>query len=67
MLLMINGKSTEVTDDNRTLADLITLPEWSGRLMIIERNGEIVSKENYKDTILSEGDRIELVHFVGGG
>lgn len=67
MLLMINGKSTEVTDDNRTLADLITLPEWSGRLMIIERNGEIVSKENYKYTILSEGDRIELVHFVGGG
>lgn len=67
MRLMINGKSTEVTDDNRTLADLITLPEWSGRLMIIERNGEIVSKENYKDTILSEGDRIELIHFVGGG
>lgn len=67
MLLMINGKSTEVTDDNRTLADLISLPEWSGRLMIIERNGEIVSKENYRDTILSEGDRIELVHFVGGG
>lgn len=67
MLLMINGKSTEVTDENCTLADLIRLPEWSGRLMIIERNGEIVSKENYKDTILSEGDRIELVHFVGGG
>lgn len=67
MLLMINGKSTELTDDNRTLADLISLPEWSGRLMIIERNGEIVSKENYKDTLLSEGDRIELVHFVGGG
>lgn len=67
MLLLINGKSTELPDDNRTIADLISLPEWSSRLMIIELNGEIVSKEDYEGILLSEGDRLELVHFVGGG
>ncbi|GGF86093.1 sulfur carrier protein ThiS [Paenibacillus albidus] len=67
MKLLINGKPVESHGDCRTVADLISLPEWSGRLMIIELNGEIISKENYEHILLAEGDRLELVHFVGGG
>ncbi|WP_340012210.1 sulfur carrier protein ThiS [Paenibacillus sp. FSL H7-0690] len=67
MKLLINGKSAECSGGIQTIADLISLPEWSGCLMIIELNGEIVSKENYESTALSEDDRLELVHFVGGG
>ena len=67
MKLSINGKPVESSGNCRTITDLINLPEWAGRLMIIELNGEIVSKEDYENTILREGDRIELVHFVGGG
>ncbi|CAH1204650.1 Sulfur carrier protein ThiS [Paenibacillus auburnensis] len=67
MKLIINGKPGEIADDCRTVADLLSLPQWNKRLVIVELNGDIVGKDNYINTALSEGDRIELVHFVGGG
>ncbi|WP_019912022.1 sulfur carrier protein ThiS [Paenibacillus sp. HW567] len=67
MKLTINGKAGGNAGNCRTVADLLSLPEWNGRLVIVELNGEIVSKDSYGETLLSEGDRIELVHFVGGG
>ncbi|MHA6529602.1 sulfur carrier protein ThiS [Paenibacillus sp. BAC0078] len=67
MKLTINGTAGVYAEECRTVADLLCLPEWNGRLVIVELNGEIVTKDNYGETLLSEGDRIELVHFVGGG
>lgn len=67
MNLIINGKAGTYEADGQTLAELLSMPEWAGRLIIVELNGEIVGRELYGDTKLNEGDRIELVHFVGGG
>jgi len=64
---MINGSVREYADDCKTVADLLNHPDWSGRLVIVELNGEIVSREDYKNTPLIEGDRVEVVQFVGGG
>lgn len=33
----------------------------------VEKNGKIVSRNNYDDTVLEEGDQLEIVSFVGGG
>ncbi|UQZ35937.1 thiamine biosynthesis protein ThiS [Paenibacillus sp. PK3_47] len=67
MNLIINGKTADIEDSCRTVADLLGRPEWEGRLILVELNGEIVGRDIYGDTQLNEGDRIELVHFVGGG
>jgi sulfur carrier protein len=67
MNLMINGSVREYADNCKTVADLLNHPDWSGRLIIVELNGEIVSRENYENTPLTEGDRVEVVQFVGGG
>lgn len=67
MNLIVNGNSRTYEESCRTLADLLNRPEWTGRLIIVELNGDIVGREGYEDTLLSEGDRVELVQFVGGG
>lgn len=67
MKLQINGTVGEYSAACRTVADLLSRPEWSGRLIIVELNGSFVDRENYDTTPLSDGDRIELVQFVGGG
>ena len=67
MNLVINGSVREYTENCRSVADLMNHPDWSGRLVIVELNGQIVSKENYNDTPLTGGDRVEVVQFVGGG
>ncbi|MEF2734888.1 MAG: sulfur carrier protein ThiS [Blautia sp.] len=35
--------------------------------MAVERNGEIIPKSKYEETLLSDGDVLEIVSFVGGG
>ncbi|MNC81845.1 Sulfur carrier protein ThiS [compost metagenome] len=67
MKLTVNGNPGIYEESCRTVADLLGRSEWTGKLVIVELNGEIVSRDVYGDTWLSDGDRIELVHFVGGG
>ena len=50
-----------------TIENLLAHLELDARLVAVEVNLEIVSKTNYSAQKLSEGDRIEIVHFVGGG
>ena len=37
------------------------------RMVVVEHNGEILRREALADVSVNEGDRLELVHFVGGG
>lgn len=67
MNISVNGKTQSVEESCRTLADLLARPEWAGKLVIVELNGELAGREVYGDIVLNEGDRVELVHFVGGG
>ena len=66
MNLFLNGEPASVPDAVTVAAFLESLgmPE---RGVAVERNREIVPKSMYGTTHLAEGDRIEIVQFVGGG
>ena len=66
MQLTVNGETrafTGVTD----VAALVAALGLDGRKVAVERNLEIVPKSRYGATQLADGDRIEIVSFVGGG
>jgi sulfur carrier protein len=67
MTVFVNGKEIVLTRDSNTILSLIERYELNPMVVIVERNKEIVRKESYESTMIEEGDRIELVHFVGGG
>ncbi|CAM4320199.1 sulfur carrier protein ThiS [Paenibacillus phoenicis] len=67
MQVRLNGKETTINESCVTLADLLAEPPWKDRKLLVELNGTVIRKEDYDVTPLSDGDRIELVHFVGGG
>ena len=50
-----------------TIADLVRELELSPEKVAVERNGEIVPRSTLAEAPLAEGDRLEIVHFVGGG
>ena len=50
-----------------TLAGLVEALELAGKRVAIERNGEIVPRSTYPDTLLAGGDKLEVVVAVGGG
>jgi thiamine biosynthesis protein ThiS len=63
--LTINGEAREISA--ATVARLVGELGLDPRKVAVERNLEIVPKSKFEATVLSEGDRIEIVHFIGGG
>lgn len=63
--IVLNGEEKQVSA--ATVTALIDEIGLDGRKVAVERNLEIVPKSQYLGTALSDGDRIEIVHFVGGG
>jgi thiamine biosynthesis protein ThiS len=62
----VNGESRSITDQ-LTLSELVEELSLSPARIAVELNGEVVRRDNWSETVLSEGDRLEVVHFVGGG
>ena len=50
-----------------TVAGLVRVLALDGRKIAVERNREIVPRGRYDATELGQGDRLEIVHFIGGG
>ena len=66
MKLLLNGEE-RVFEAVSTLADLVENLGLDLRKVAVERNLEIVPRSTYADTALVDGDRIEIVTFIGGG
>jgi thiamine biosynthesis protein ThiS len=66
MRLQLNGEPREF-DAPMTVASLVEKLGLDARKVAIERNLEIVPRSAYAATALGEGDRLEIVNFVGGG
>lgn len=65
MRLTLNGKEREAPE-LRTVEELIRHLEIH-RMIVVEHNGEIVSRECYSERAIQDGDVLEIVHMVGGG
>lgn len=66
MKVRLNGQERELPEGT-TLEELIRTLGLSGGRIAVERNGQVVAKARYGGVVLMEGDRLEIVHFVGGG
>jgi thiamine biosynthesis protein ThiS len=66
LLIQLNGESREVRDRS-TLKDLVSELSLAPARIAIELNHLVVRRDQWGETTLAEGDRIEIVHFVGGG
>jgi sulfur carrier protein len=62
----VNGDEREVAA-GLTVAGLLESLGLHPGLVVVERNREILDRDRYGDVALTEGDVLELVHFVGGG
>lgn len=66
MKLWVNGEERAV-QAVADVAGLVAALGLDSRKVAIERNLEIVPRSTYAETPVAEGDRIEIVHFIGGG
>ena len=64
-MVKINGKEIDVA--GKTLEEYLATTKYDLKRVVVDRNGDIVPKAQYGDTVLMDGDRVEVVTFVGGG
>jgi thiamine biosynthesis protein ThiS len=67
MRLVINGEDRDLDVPVPTLAALLEYLGMKTDRVAVELNCNIVARDRWSDTRLGEGDRLEIVHFVGGG
>lgn len=65
MNILLNGESRAVAAT--TVAELVAELGLQSRMIAVERNLEVVPKSQYDAVRLVEGDRLEVVHMIGGG
>lgn len=66
MNLIINGESKDV-ENAATLEDLVNLLGLPSERIAVELNLQVVRRIDWSKINLSEGDKLEIIHFVGGG
>lgn len=66
MRVHINGETREVPD-NLSLEGLIAHLALAPERLAVEHNREVVRRADWAATVVSDEDRIEIIHFVGGG
>jgi thiamine biosynthesis protein ThiS len=66
MQIKVNGTIQKI-NYGTSMASLIETMKLNSKQVAIERNLEIVPRSRYAEILLSEGDEIEIVQFIGGG
>jgi len=67
MVVQLNGKKVELAAEIGTLRELLASYQLQEKIVVVEQNGNIIDRSQYETTPIADGDRIEIVHFVGGG
>lgn len=63
-MITVNG---EKLDFSGTVTELLDVLNYNGKRVAVELNENIVPKAEYDSTMISDGDKLEIVRFVGGG
>ncbi len=64
-MVKINGE--ELNIGGKSIAEYLAATNYDPKRIAVERNGNIVPKAQYGETLLNDGDSVEVVSFVGGG
>ena len=64
--IQLNGKKV-IIKSSYSILDLLKKYKLANKKVAVEHNGKIIPKANLKKKIIKNNDKIEIVHFIGGG
>ncbi|SDW12739.1 sulfur carrier protein [Marininema mesophilum] len=67
MEVRLNGKVHSLPQGVKTVGELLMNLGLQEKLVMVERNGAVLQREDHQGTLLADGDQLEVVQFVGGG
>ncbi|WP_405152826.1 sulfur carrier protein ThiS [Paenibacillus sp. FSL K6-0108] len=67
MNIIVNGQTMQIEDSIDRVDKLLQSFNLQVKTVVVELNRQILTREYHETTAIKDGDRIEIVHFVGGG
>ncbi|MDD6308589.1 MAG: sulfur carrier protein ThiS [Clostridia bacterium] len=64
-MVKVNGVELDIA--GKTISEYLATTNYDPKRIAVERDGNIVPKSQYGATVLTDGNRLEIVSFVGGG
>ena len=67
MKITLNKRLTEIAGDELSITELLGQQKFSFKMLIVKLNGVIVKKEFHAETIVRDGDHVDVIHLMSGG
>jgi thiamine biosynthesis protein ThiS len=67
MKILLNNREEEFEGDTMTISEMIEIRKFSFKMRIIKINGKFISGENYKNTMIRDGDDVQMLYLMSGG
>jgi sulfur carrier protein len=67
MRIILNNREEEFCRDSMTVSEMLVFKKFSYRMRIIKINGNLIPKENYENTVIHDGDDVQMLYLMSGG
>ena len=67
MKINLNNHTENLVVESCTVSDLLVLKNYTFKMLIVKINGRLVKKEDYENSVISEGDDVIVLHLISGG
>jgi sulfur carrier protein len=67
MKILLNNREEEFMKESLSVNDFLLLKKFSFKMRIIKINGTLISKDNYDNTFIHNGDNVQMIYLMSGG
>jgi len=67
MKIILNNTEIKLDNNKITVQELLNVRKFTFKMLIIKVNGTIVKKGEYENTIIKDGDKVDVIHLISGG
>jgi sulfur carrier protein len=67
MKIILNNRTEVFDKNNMSISEIMEIKNFSYQKIIVKLNNIIIEKEDYKNTIVKEGDNLQILHLLAGG
>jgi len=67
MTITLNNRTETINADKLSVSGLLNHKNFTFKLLIVKLNGRLIKKDKFSETLIKEGDKVDVIHMISGG
>jgi thiamine biosynthesis protein ThiS len=67
MKIILNNREEEFDGDKLTVEEMLGLKKFTFKMRIVKINGRLIQRDEYHDTVIIDGDNVQMLYLMSGG